>query len=474
MRCPHCDSEIVDEQAVFCPRCGGTLGSSEVEVTEKLQVPEAVAAPDDAAETDELESSRVTDEVMPDEPAPESPTSESPAPVAAVRDLTESVRRSFVSRWLDATAAACLGFLVLLCVGAVLLVAAKLQFPGFGTGANPIEVLTAVTILGLAVLRTPIHFGNLLVTTLPFGALIAAGAGIAWATRVATKDRPPADMMERALVGVRVAVPFGLVCWLAALVFRFRGGDEVFAGAWGALFWGAVWGGVFGVMGAATSGRELLARLKEMTIAPEGPVRRGLSAGIVMLATALGLAAAATLIGIIVALARGAPRPGFGAGDAAAAIVYLVAFAPNVLVAMTALGLGSALDVGARVTVAGGRLGSVRELSLFAWGGQDGPPGVAYLLVLIPLIATMLGGFYARRRGGGSIAIVLGVATAVFALVLFGVALLGDARLGGGLAGRGVAHVSVHAFRTLGMALVWGAAGGFLGWKAAEIRRGPG
>lgn len=474
MRCPHCDSEIVDERAVFCPRCGGTLGSSEVEVTEKLQVPEAVAAPDDAAETDALESSRVPDKAMPDEPAPESPSSESSAPVAAVRDLTESVRKSFVSRWLDATAAACLAFLVLLSVGAVLLVAAKLQFPGFGTGANPIEVLTAVTILGLAVLRTPIHFGNLLVTTLPFGALIAAGAGIAWATRVATKDRPPADVMERVLAGVRVAVPFALVCWLAALVFRFRGGDEVFAGAWGALFWGAVWGAVFGAMGAATSRRELLARLKEMTIVPgEGPVRRGLSAGIVMLATALGLAAAATLIGIIVALARGAPRPGFGAGDAAAAIVYLVAFAPNVLVAMTALGLGSALDVGARVTVAGGRLGSVRELSLFSWG-QDGPPGVAYLLVLIPLIATMLGGFYARRRGGESIATVLGVATALFALILFAVALLGDARLGGGLAGRGVAHVSVHAFRTLGMALVWGAVGGFLGWKAAEIRRGPG
>ena len=465
MRCPHCDAEIVDDQAVFCPRCGGTLGASEVEVTEKLQVPEEIAAPEEGAETDALDA-------PPETPTRDGPATDSPATAAAVRDLAESVRRSFVARWLDATAAACLGFLVLLCVGAVLLVAAKLQYPGFGAGANPIEVLTAVVILGLAVLRAPIHFGNLLVTALPFGALAAAGAGIAWATRIATKDRPPSDGIERVMAGVRVAVPFAILCWLAALVFRFRGGDEVFAGSWGALFWGAIWGGVFGAVGTATSGRELLNRLRELTLVPgEGPVRRGLSAGVVMLATAAGLAAAATLLGIIVALARGAPREGFGAGDAAAAVVYLIAFAPNVLVALTALGLGSAVDVGARVTVAGGRLGSIRELSLFSWG-QGAPPGVAYLLLLVPLLATVFGGYYARRRGSDSMVTVLGVATAVFALVLFAVALLGDARLGGGLAGRGVAHVSVHAFRTLGLAAVWGAVGGFLGWKLAEIRKG--
>ena len=465
MRCPHCDSEIVDDQAVFCPRCGGTLGASEVEVTEKLEVPAAIAAPEDAGETDALEPPS-------ESPPPDRAPPDSPAPAAIVRDLAENVRRSFAARWLDATAAACLGFLVLLCVGAVLLVAAKLQYPGFGAGANPIEVLTAVTILGLAVLRAPIHFGNLLVTTLPFGALAAAGAGISWATRIATKDRPPSDGMERVMAGARVAVPFAVLCWLAALVFRFRGGDEVFAGAWGALFWGAIWGGVFGAVGTATSGRELRGRLRDLTLVPgEGPVRRGLSAGVVMLATAAGLAAAAMLLGIIVALARGAPREGFGPGDAAAAIVYLIAFAPNVLVALSALGLGSVVDVGARVTVAGGRLGSVRELSLFSWG-QGATPRIAYLLLLVPLVATVFGGYYARRRGSDSITTVLGVATAVFALVLFAVALLGDARLGGGLVGRGVAHVSVHTFRTLVLAALWGGVGGFLGWKLAEFQKG--
>ena len=468
MRCPHCDSEIVDDQAVFCPRCGGALSTPEVEVTEKLDVPAVAAAREEAAteETSDTEALDAPETAVP----PETAATDTPKRPSVVRDLADTVRRTFVARWLDATAAACLGFLVLLCIGAVLLVAAKLQFPAFGAGADPIEVLTAITILGLAVLRAPIHFGNLVVTTLPFGALIAAGAGIAWATRLATKDRGGPTMTERALAGARVGIPFALVCWLAALVFRFRGAEEVFAGAWGALVWGGIWGAAFGAVGAIAIGPGLVSKVREIVLSDDGPVRRGIAAGAVMLVSAAVIAAAATLIGIIIALVRGAPRADFGLGDAGAAVVYLLAFAPNIVVAMTALGLGAAVDVGARVTVAGGRLGNLRELSLFSWGGESAP-GFAYLLVLIPLIATVLGGFYARRRGDESPVTVLGVAAATFAIVLFVIALLGDARLGGGLAGRGVAHVSVYAFRTLVLGAVWGVAGGFAGWKLAETRK---
>jgi hypothetical protein len=216
-----------------------------------------------------------------------------------------------------------------------------------------------------------------------------------------------------------------------------------------------------------------LARVREMIFASdEGPVRRGIAAGAVMVSSAAVIAAAATLIGIILALVRGGLRADFGLGDAGAALVYLLAFAPNILVAMTSLGLGAAVDVGARVTVAGGKLGNLRELSLFSWGGESAP-GIAYLLVLIPLTATVLGGFYARRRGGESPVVVLGVAAATFAVILFVIALFGDARLGGGLTGRGVAHVSVYAFRTFLLAGVWGAVGGFAGWKLAGTRKGP-
>ena len=63
---------------------------------------------------------------------------------------------------------------------------------------------------------------------------------------------------------------------------------------------------------------------------------------------------------------------------------------------ITALGMGSALDVGARVTVARSRVGDINELSIFSWGGGE-EPAYLYLLLLIPLAATVAGGFYARR-----------------------------------------------------------------------------
>jgi hypothetical protein len=81
----------------------------------------------------------------------------------------------------------------------------------------------------------------------------------------------------------------------------------------------------------------------------------------------------------------------------------------------------------------------------------------------------VIGGFYARRTVSTERMVpTLAWAAAIFAVVLFIIALLGDARLGGGLAGFGVAHVSVHAFRTLFLALLWGGAGGALGWQLAH------
>jgi hypothetical protein len=193
-----------------------------------------------------------------------------------------------------------------------------------------------------------------------------------------------------------------------------------------------------------------------------------MSTAVVMLASSAVLSALALLLWVIVGLIRGTPTRGFGLGDALAALVYLVAFAPNVLAIITALGMGSVLDVGARVTVARAPVGQFNELSIFSWtGGEE--PAYLYLLLLIPLASTVVGGIYARRTASGErMAPTIAWAAITFALVLFVIALLGDARLGGGLAGFGVAHVSVHAFRTLLLALLWGAVGSALGWKLAQ------
>jgi hypothetical protein len=461
MLCPNCSYDIVDTDPLFCPRCGTSLGAGETETTTELDA-DAVApvAPQVAPTTTEI--------VAPEETPPPEETAPPEEIAPPQESATSPLKERFASAWLDVTAAACLAFLVLLCIGGVLLLGAKMQYPALGTGANAIEVLTSIAILALATLRAPIHLGNVTVTVLPLGALLATALGILWASRLAIRARGGEG--RPALHGARIAIPFALICWLASLSFRFRGRDEIFAGAWGTLFWALVWGALFGalagVLGEASTWSTLRARLLPQQSV--GARRVGMSAAVVMLTSSAVLSAFALLLWVIVGLIRGTPTRGFGLGDALAALVYLVAFAPNVLTIITALGMGSALDVGARVTVARSRIGEIHELSIFSWAGGE-EPAYLYLLLLIPLAATVIGGFYARRTVSDERMVpTLAWAAGTFAVVLFVIALLGDARLGGGLAGFGVAHVSVHAFRTSLLALLWGAAGGALGWQLAK------
>ena len=439
MTCPNCGATQGDPDAVFCSRCGAALSPEETEATEKLEVPEAARS---ATATSEIRT-------------------EGEAAAPLLSDYTEALRGRFLSSWLDPIAAACLAFLVLLALGALLLVAAKLQYPGFGAGANPIEVLSAITILGLAILRVPIHVDELIVSVLPLGALLAAGLGIAWATSVTVRH----SHQRRLLVGASVAIPFALLCWIAALVFRFGGKSEVFAGAWGSLFWGLLWGGLFGMLGTMRSSTPRRGVLATITEAGKGSVvRRGIAAaGIALVAAAL-LGGVAMLLWVIVGLIRGAPGPQFSAGDAAAAFVYLLAFGPNVIVTLTALGMGAPVYVGARVTVAGSAVGNVRRIWLF---GEA--PGYAGFLILIPAIACSLAGFWARRVSEpGDLLKVIGTFAITFATVLAALAWLGEARLGASLLGRGLAQLDVNALATFGLGLLWAALGGAGGWFLAD------
>jgi hypothetical protein len=509
MRCPNCGHESNDPEAIFCPRCGTSLGPTEVEATTELDA-EAVAATEaETSSTTELRTPVVEDPPAPDSPsaggpppppppppkplptaeppaaetpapetpAPETPAPETPAPHASQEPVAEQPSRGLIgglgnripSSWFDVTAAACLAFLVLMFIGGVLLLGAKLQFPALGVGANAIDVLTAIAIIALGILRAPIHLGNVTVTVLPLGALIAAALGMLWAARLAVRDL---DRARPLFTGVRFAIPFAIICWLASLSFRFRGREEVFAGAWGTFLWALVWGAVFGAVATIVGDAPLWATLRAKVWPKRSTGERaiGMRAALVMLATAAVLSAFALVLWVIVGLIRGTPTPGFGLGDALAALVYLLAFAPNVLGIITAVGMGSALDVGARVTIAKSRVGRINEISIFSWGG-DSPPAYVFLLLVVPLAATVAGGYYARRTASGERMLpTLAWAAVTFAVVLFLIALLGDARLGGGLAGFGVAHVSVHAFRTLLLALVWGFGGGALGWWVAQLR----
>jgi hypothetical protein len=199
-----------------------------------------------------------------------------------------------------------------------------------------------------------------------------------------------------------------------------------------------------------------------------GALRRGATAAAVALTSASVLAAAAILLWIIVALIRGVPGPRFGAGDAAAAFVYLLAFAPNVIVSLTALGLGAPVYVGARVTVAGAGVGDIDRVWLLA-----DAPGYLFLLVLIPLVACSLAGFWARGSAQRDEAVpVLAWFAGIFAVTLGLLAWLGEARLGAALLGRGLARLDVNAFATLVLGFAWAAVAGFGGWTLADRSKG--
>src|SRR5687768_9812765 len=152
MRCPNCGHENVDPEAVFCSRCAAPLGAEDSEATTELDA-DAAALPgaDPAPTTTEFEQQAPYTEPVP--PAPEAET----VPEPGQEETAPPVRERVAASWLDVTAAASIAFLVLLCTGGVLLLGAKMQYPALGTGANAIEVLSAIAILALATLRAPIH-----------------------------------------------------------------------------------------------------------------------------------------------------------------------------------------------------------------------------------------------------------------------------------------------------------------------------
>lgn len=389
-------------------------------------------------------------------------------------DFASSVRLSLArGGWLDAAGAAAFSFLALLTIGAVLLAAAKVQQPELGAGGDPIEAFTAVVIISLASLGTPVSIGGLEISVLPLGALGAFGFAAAWASTRFVARRDVAGVRQRALEGSKPALPLAVMCWVAALVFRLRGAGTVGAGASEALLLAGIWGAAFGALGgtlANASARDLVSfgatHLRNRLTTRYAGV---MAAGVMLTVTGV-LAMGAVLLWIIVAAARGALPERFGAADAVAAFVYLLAFLPNVVVAVTALSLGAPIEVGARLTFGGNITGSLQEFSVLDWGGAA-PPTLVYALLLIPLSSCFIGGMVAFRAAPdrSRMAELVATAAAIFALTLTALAALGDARLGLGVIDRrGFGVVAPQEGVVLLLALIWGLVFGFLGWKIAE------
>ena len=193
-----------------------------------------------------------------------------------------------------------------------------------------------------------------------------------------------------------------------------------------------------------------------------------------MLLVTFLLCAFVLLLWIIVGLARGGTPKGFGVGDAVAAIVYLIAFLPNMLATVAGFSVGAPVEVGGQITVAGRLRGGVPSYSVFGWDVGT-PPIYVAVLVMIPVIACSIGGYLAYRNAKDKkqVVEVLGAAVVTFSVTLLILATLAEARLGAGLLGRsGFARLAVDAPITFLLAVVWAGALGFAGWKVAGMQDG--
>ncbi len=377
---------------------------------------------------------------------------------------------------LDVGGAGAVAFLGILLVGVVFVLALKLQSPDFGSGSNPVEILTAIVIFALASLGAPVHIGDLSLAALPLGALLAEGVAIAGAAAHLADRRSAASIRERALEGAKIAIPFAAMATVAALAFRFRGRIEISVVWGGALGAALLWGAIFGALGgiSAPSGLRSLVDVARRALAKRADaVRSGCLSGLTMLGAPFVLAAAAGLVLLIIRLATGGPVRGFDVGDALAGLIFVIAFLPNILVAIVAVSLGAPIEAGARVTLEGRVVGPLREFSLFDWPGGDAP-GYVFLALAIPLVACFVGGLVARHSSSGRRPWpTVGIAAVVFATALGVLSLLAEARLGGGLVSdRGFGRVAPQAPEVFVFALAWALVVGAIGYKVADLRSG--
>jgi hypothetical protein len=402
---------------------------------------------------------------------------ESPQPGASPpwRDFTSAMGSAFVrAGWPTFTAAACIAFLAVLCVAVVLVTAIKLQYPGFGAGADPISILTTFVILGLASLGADVRIDRLELSAIPLGALLACGVAIAWAAAAAVRRRDAPTRATRAFEGAKIAIPFAVICLVASLSFTISGQNKVSVDPASAAIMAALWGVLFGALGGlrAAESRGDLLRATGAALGSKGPPwYGGVFGGISALVAAATLSIGAGLLWVVVALASGAPEGRFEATDAVAAVIYLSAFGPNVMVSIIAVSLGAPLEIGARVSVGGKLMGPLREISLFDWPG--GTPWFAFLLLAIPVLAGLIAGFSARRADDkGGVVATLVTAAAVFAGSVFLFTLAAEARLGAGLVeARGFGRVAPNPWLSAGFAFLWCLAAGYGGWRLAQASR---
>jgi hypothetical protein len=460
MRCRECGFEVTDADAAFCARCGAALGPADAERTDRLDAKTGSRTVEDRRRAATRSAARLGDTTR------QSARSGGGAQRAA--RIGAGARRVFqAGGWPGAVQAATFGFLAVLAVGALFVGTLKIYSPSFGAGRSPVWVLTRIVIAGLASLGVPVEQARAEGSIVPLGALAGIGWALTWAARnvVATGAARPAG--ERAAAGAKAGVPFGLMCMVAALIFRVRDGVEVGALPSVALVFGAGWGALFGAAGglaAGVPGAELLRSVDPGRGRRPG-LTEGLRAGVTMLGAGGVLAAALALMILIWELAR-ARGVALSGGDAVALVFLMVVFAPNIVIGTLGFSLGAPVGFVAKTLAAG--IGT--EISLFAWGGAA-PPPAAYIALLVPLGAGLYAGFAARRRTTHPRRQleILAIAAVTFAAALALLTMLGNISLDRVFLGAGNHLVlGADAATVFVLAILWAGAAGIAGWMIAD------
>jgi zinc-ribbon domain len=506
MECPSCGAQVSDPEALFCARCGKPLPrateesaaksteetESEAEVTRAPATydpgpapPELPVIPPETAATERqepgparptIESPYGGYETGSGERTPATEPTEPPGPKTGalpLREFAAALRSSFVSGgWAHVGAAAAIGFLTLVGLGALIVAAAAIGSGGFGPGINAFDVLSLVVLSGLSVLGVSLELSGLgpvaSFSMVWLGALAIFGYVLVWATARTVTSRAAHTPRARMIEGAKVALPFSLYCLLAALLFKISDVGTLGASAPQALFLGLFWAAIFGAIGGLRA-RETLGNTWDGVLERVKVRRRSVyegvaAAGVMLGATALAAAAAFLLI-VIVALARGDSLEGLTIGGVIAALIVLVLTLPNVLSLIVAISLGAPISILTET------LGGSEQISIIGFGGRTSG-GLVLLLLLIPLLSCLLGGFSAYRQAvdRSKIFEVLAATASVYAGVLALLALLNGFSFQGGVEGLEVGIASTNFLLVALMALVWSGVLGFAGWKLAEMQ----
>lgn len=513
MECPSCGAEVRDPEAVFCARCGAPLerdtaaepgatteqpapteqrgvvssGQSREAGYDPGPVPGPTAPPPEGAVTAQQPG-------PPDRPSIESPyggyqerqrpeepetsgraaatATESSGSAVPVREFVIALQKSFVSGgWGQFGGAAAVGWLTLIALGALIVAAAAIGSGGF-SGVNALDVLSLVVVFGLSIMGVSIEFNNLgpvgpSFGMIWFGALLIFGYALSWATARVVAERSPHNVRGLMIEGSKVALPFALYCLLAALLFKISDVGTLGASAPQALFLGFLWGAVFGALGGLRAMEPLPAiwgRVLDGVKAKRRSTYEGVAAAGVMLGTTALASAAAFLLIVIITLARGDSLDGLTIGSVVAALIVLALTLPNVL------SLIAAISLGAPLSGVGGSPGASESISIIGFGGRTSG-ALVLLLLLIPLLSCLLGGFSAYRQSidRSKMTEVLVSAACVYAGTLAVLALLNGFSFGG-VEGVSIDVVNTNFLLVALLGLVWAAIFGFAGWKLAEMQ----